>query len=39
MVWGAFWAGGRSDLYIIDRDFESAKHKYSAKLYLEVLDD
>jgi hypothetical protein len=39
MVWGAFWASGRSDLYIMDRDFESAKHGYSARSYLEVLDD
>jgi hypothetical protein len=39
MVWGAFWAGGRSDLYIMDRDFESAKHGYSARSYLEVLED
>jgi hypothetical protein len=39
IVWGAFWAGGSSDLYIIDRDFESAKYRYSASLYLEVLDN
>jgi len=38
MVWGAFWDTGRSSLYIMDRDFESAKHGYSAKLYLEVLE-
>ena len=42
MVWGCFWSGkegGRSDLYIMDRDFESKKHGYSANSYLEVLED
>jgi hypothetical protein len=38
MVWGAFWDTGRSNLYIMDRDFESAKHGYLANSYLEVLD-
>jgi Transposase/DDE superfamily endonuclease len=38
MVWGAFWDDGRSNLYIMDRDFESQKHGYSAQSYLEVLD-
>jgi hypothetical protein len=38
MVWGAFWDTRRSNLYIIDQDFESAKHRYSANSYLEVLD-
>jgi hypothetical protein len=38
MVWGAFWDDGRSNLYLMDRDFESAKHGYSAESYLEVLD-
>jgi hypothetical protein len=38
MVWGAFWDNGRSKLYIMDRDFESAKHGYSARSYLEVLN-
>ena len=43
MVWGCFWfiAGKiqRSDLYLFDRDFESKKHGYSARSYLEVLED
>jgi hypothetical protein len=43
MVWACFWfiAGQieRSDLYIIDRDFESKKHGYSARSYIEVLND
>lgn len=38
MVWGCFWDHGRSDLYIMDRDFESKKHGYSANSYIEVLD-
>ena len=38
MVWGCFWGGGRSSLYLMDRDFESAKHGYSANSYIEVLD-
>ena len=38
MVWGAFWDNGRSNLYIMDRDFESKKHRYSAESYLEVLE-
>ena len=39
IVWACFWDNGRSDLYIIDRDFESKKHGYSANSYLEVLDN
>ena len=39
MVWASFWDTGRSSLYIMDRDFESKKHGYSAESYLEVLDD
>ena len=38
MVWGAFWDLGRTNLYIIDRDFESKKYGYSANSYIEVLD-
>ena len=38
MVWGCFWDNGRSNLYIMDRDFESKKHGYFANLYLEVLE-
>ena len=37
MVWGMFWGAGRSSLYIMDRDFESKKHDYSANGYIEVL--
>jgi hypothetical protein len=38
MVWGCFWDYGRSNLYIMDQDFESIKHRYSTALYLEVLE-
>jgi len=38
IVWGSFWDNGRSNLYIIETDFESAKHRYSADSYLEVLE-
>jgi hypothetical protein len=38
MVWGCFWDIGRTGLYIMDRDFESKKHGYSANSYLEVLN-
>ena len=38
MVWGCFWDRGRTNLYIIDRDFESKKYRYSSKSYIEVLD-
>ena len=43
MVWGAFWFEDykirKSDLYILDRDFEFKKHGYSSRSYLEVLND
>jgi hypothetical protein len=38
MVWGCFWDLGRTSFYIMDRDFESLKHRYSANSYLEVLE-
>src|SRR5579862_9921626 len=38
IVWGCFWNKGRTSLYIMDRDFESLKHGYSANSYLEVLN-
>jgi hypothetical protein len=38
IVWGVFWDIRRSSCYIINRDFESKKHRYSAKSYLEVLN-
>jgi hypothetical protein len=36
---GCFWGDGRSDLYLLDWDFESLKHGYSANSYIEVLDN
>jgi hypothetical protein len=39
MVWAMFWGTGkRSELYIIDRDFESKKNRYFAVSYIKVLD-
>jgi hypothetical protein len=38
MVWRAFWDTGKSNCYIMDRDFESKKHRYSARSYLKVCD-
>jgi transposase len=39
MVWGAIWVGSKSDLFIMNRDEASKKGGYSARLYLEVLND
>ncbi len=40
MVSTAFWGDGeRSDLLILERDFESKKHGYSANSYLTLLED
>ena len=40
MVSTAFWGNGeRSDLLILERDFESKKHGYSANSYLALLED
>ena len=39
MVSAAFWGEGeRSDLLILERDFESKKHGYSANSYLDILE-
>ena len=40
MVSAAFWGDGeRSDLLILERDFESKKQGYSANSYLALLED
>ena len=40
MVSTAFWGNGeRSDLLILERDFESKKYRYSANSYLALLED
>ncbi|PMD56025.1 uncharacterized protein K444DRAFT_694502 [Hyaloscypha bicolor E] len=36
MVWGCFWDYGRSNYYIMDRNFESAKYGHLANSYLEI---
>ena len=39
MIWAAFWGDERSDLYELNCDFESKKHGYSARSYIQVLKD
>jgi len=39
MVWACFWGLERSNLYVLERDFESKKQGYSARSYIHVLDD
>jgi hypothetical protein len=39
MVWGIIWAGGKSDLVIMERDEESKRGGYSARSYQLVLED
>ena len=40
MVWGAFWGNAeRAPLFILERDFESKKHRYTADSYLQVLEN
>jgi hypothetical protein len=31
MLWAAFWSSGRTNLHVMERDFESKKHGYSAR--------
>ena len=38
MIWAVFWGREKTPLYIMDRDFESKKHGFSANSYIEVLD-
>ena len=38
MVWAAFWSGGVSDLYPLERDWEAKKMGYSANSYIDVLE-
>ena len=39
MVWAVFWGfRNRTPLYIIGRDFESKKNRFSANSYIEVLN-
>jgi hypothetical protein len=38
MVYSYFWDEERTSLYIMNHDFKSLKHSYSANSYLEVLD-
>ena len=38
MIWRAFWDSERSNLYLLDRDFEFKKHDYSAVFYIQILN-
>ncbi len=38
MIWEAFWDSERSNLYLLDRDFEFKKHGYSAVFYIQILN-
>ena len=39
MIWAAIFGDQQSDIYLLNRDFESEKHGYSAKSYIEVLKE
>jgi transposase len=39
MVWGAIWADKRSDLLILERDFESKKNSYTSTSYIQILEE
>ena len=43
MVWAAIWwkdgKAHKSELYILERDWESKKHGYTARSYIDVLED
>ena len=43
MVWAAIWRKDekvyKSDLVILERDWESKKHRYTANYYIKVLED
>ena len=39
MIWGAFRGSERSDLYMLERDWKSKKHGYSAASYIKILND
>jgi transposase len=39
MVWAAIWGSQKSELYFLERDWESKKRGYSAASYIKVLND
>jgi hypothetical protein len=40
MVWVAFWGREeRSKLFVLERDFELKKHRYSTNFYIKVLEN
>ncbi len=38
MIWEAFWGSERSNLYLLDRNFEFKKHGYSVVFYIQILE-
>ncbi len=38
MVWRCFWNIGKSNYYIINRDFKLIKHEYFARSYFKVCE-
>ncbi len=38
MIWEAFWDSERSNLYLLDRNFEFKKHDYSTVFYIQILN-
>ena len=37
IVWAAFWGGGVSNLYLLERDWEVKKMGYSTNSYINIL--
>ena len=37
-MWAAFWSGGVSDLYSLERNWEVKKMGYSVNSYIDVLE-
>ena len=39
MIWGVIWIGGRSDVFIMNRDEDAPHQGYTQYSYIEVLND
>ena len=38
MIWAAIWGAGHSGITVLERDYESKKHGYTARSYINVLE-